>query len=895
VDYLEFPTGAWTRDLLSMARSGLRTAIRGVCERARRERRTAVDAGARVKRRTAYVTCTVTARPAGIARDGEASLIVTFQDRPARRAAGAPGRRQRPERASGARGDEPIVRQLEHELSATRDDLQGTIRELETSNEELKASHEEVMSMNEELQSTNEEMETSKEELQSLNEELSTVNSQLQDKVHELDAANNDMVNVLASTEIATVFLDAALRIKRFTPPTARLLNLLPSDLGRPFRDIALTVDDPALLGDCRRVLDQLAPVESVVRTSDRHAYLRRVLPYRTADQHIEGVVIAWIDVTERLAAEAEARHLSAVLRDSNDAVAQLDLEGKIIGWNRGAERLYGYAEAEALGLRVRDLVPEAHRTEAADVMHRVARGDAPSESFETWRITKDGRTRTVWATITLLRDAAGRPDSLVTTERDVTELKAGLAARQAAELYQRVIEFLPAGAVLRSNDHLTMNRAAEAITGYARSELTTVDAWCAALHGSEAQARRRLYETIRPIEGPASPVPLAIFRKDGEARHVEFSVIRLDDRRELWMLIDMTERDQAELALHRSEDYLRSIVNTAADAIITIDEDGAIGTFNPAAERMFGYAATEVVGQNIRMLMPPPYRGEHDDFMSRYRTTGEAHIIGTGREVLGLRKDGTTIPLDLTVSQIDHPRRFTGILRDLTERRQLEWRLAESQAEERRHMARELHDEIGGHMTGIGLLAQSLQAALTQAESPLAAKTQELVHNIGEAHQRLRSVVRGLVPVEAIPEGLMAAMDNLARHCETVSGIPCRFQCEPAVRVDDPVTALHLFRIAQEAVNNAVRHAKPSEVTIRLQQTAQRFEVVVTDDGRGIGEIPATHAGAGLAGMGQRARLLGGDCSVQAREAGGTTVRCWIPLTSRTSAGRTLRPGGKG
>lgn len=209
--------------------------------------------------------------------------------------------------------------------------------------------------------------------------------------------------------------------------------------------------------------------------------------------------------------------------------------------------------------------------------------------------------------------------------------------------------------------------------------------------------------------------------------------------------------------------------------------------------------------------------------------------------------------------------------------------------------MARELHDEIGGHMTGIGLLAQSLQAALTQAESPLAAKTQELVHNIGEAHQRLRSVVRGLVPVEAIPEGLMAAMDNLARHCETVSGIPCRFQCEPAVRVDDPVTALHLFRIAQEAVNNAVRHAKPSEVTIRLQQTAQRFEVVVTDDGRGIGEIPATHAGAGLAGMGQRARLLGGDCSVQAREAGGTTVRCWIPLTSRTSAGRTLRPGGKG
>jgi PAS domain S-box-containing protein len=894
-DYLEFPTGAWTRDLLSMARSGLRTAIRAVCERARREHRTAVDAGARVKRRSAYVTCTVTARPAGVGRNGEASLIVTFQDRPARRPKDAPARQKPSKRAAAARGDETLVRQLEHELAATRDDLQGTIHELETANQELKASHEEVMSMNEELQSTNEEMETSKEELQSLNEELSTVNSQLQDKVHELDASNNDMVNVLASTEIATVFLDAALRIKRFTPPTVRLLNLLPTDLGRPFRDIALAVADAALLDDCRRVLDQLAPVEAVIRTDDGRAYLRRVLPYRTADQHIEGVVIAWIDITQRQAAEAEARHLSAVLRDSNDAVAQLDLDGKITGWNRGAERLYGYSESEARGLQMRDLIPEAQRAAASDVMHRVVRGDAASESFDTWRITKDGRTRMVWATITLLRDAGGRAESLVTTERDVTELKEGLAAIQAAELYQRVIESLPAGAVLRTNGHLTMNRAAEAITGYGRSELATVDAWCAALHGSEASSRRRLYETIRPIEGPASPVPLAIVRKDGEARHIEFSVTRLDDRRDLWMLIDMTERDQAEFALHRSEDYLRSIVNTAADAIITIDDAGAIGTFNPAAERMFGYAAAEVVGRNIRTLMPPPYRDEHGDHLARYRTTGEAHIIGVGREVIGLRKDGSTMPLDLTVSQIDHPRRFTLILRDLTERRQLEWRLAESQAEERRHMARELHDEIGGHMTGIGLLAQSLESGLTQAGSPLAAKTQELVHNIAEAHQRLRSVVRGLVPVEAIPEGLMAAMDNLARHCETVSGIPCRFQCEPAVHVDDPVTALHLFRIAQEAVNNAVRHGQPSEITIRLEQTAQRLEVVVTDDGRGIGESAVGHAGAGLAGMGQRARLLGGDCSIQPRDGGGTIVRCWVPLTQRTSAVRLPRPTGRG
>ena len=276
VDYLEFPPGELTRNLLSMARPGLRTAIRGVCEKAAQGDR-AVEAKARVKRQNTYLSCIVVARPVDRIAKAKGLLLVTFQDRP-------PGRSRASEQSAQAdaprRGEEAtLVRQLEHELQTTRDDLQGTINELQTANEELKASHEEVMSMNEELQSTNEEMETSKEELQSLNEELSTVNSQLQDKVHELDAANNDMVNLLASTEIATVFLDADLRIKRFTPATATLLNLLATDLGRPFRDLAPRVPDASLIEDCRRVIEQLTPLETVARADDAKAYLRRVLP----------------------------------------------------------------------------------------------------------------------------------------------------------------------------------------------------------------------------------------------------------------------------------------------------------------------------------------------------------------------------------------------------------------------------------------------------------------------------------------------------------------------------------------------------------------------------------------------------------------------------------------
>jgi len=143
-----------------------------------------------------------------------------------------------------------------------------------------------------------------------------------------------------------------------------------------------------------------------------------------------------------------------------------------------------------------------------------------------------------------------------------------------------------------------------------------------------------------------------------------------------------------------------------------------------------------------------------------------------------------------------------------------------------------------------------------------------------------------------------MEALKTLARQCETVSRIPCRFRCEPPIHLDDPATALHLFRIAQEAVNNAVRHGQPGQITVSLGQRAQRLEIVVTDDGRGLGEVPEGHAGIGLDSMRQRARLLGGDCLIQAREGGGTVVRCWVPLPglrARTTRTHTVTPSETG
>lgn len=326
------------------------------------------------------------------------------------------------------------------------------------------------------------------------------------------------------------------------------------------------------------------------------------------------------------------------------------------------------------------------------------------------------------------------------------------------------------------------------------------------------------------------------------------------------------------------SESFLTSLVNAAADGIITIDDAGIVGTFNPAAEKLFGYTAAEVIGQNVSMLMPAPYRDEHNAHINRYLATRTPHVIGIGREVIGRRKDGSAIPLALAISEIEPGRGFTGILHDLTTRRKLEARLASIQIEERARVARELHDGLGGHMTGCALLAKALCAKLEEEQSPLAPRARDLLKTIAEGHQVVRSVVRGLMPVDAGPEGLTTALKDLAAQVELSSGIRCRLDVRDPVYLDNRVTAKHLFLIAQEAVTNALRHASPSLIEMCLTQLEDRIEMRVSDDGRGIGREGEIGKGFGLEGMRQRARLAGGDLIVSLKPGGGTMVACWIP-----------------
>jgi two-component system, LuxR family, sensor kinase FixL len=331
------------------------------------------------------------------------------------------------------------------------------------------------------------------------------------------------------------------------------------------------------------------------------------------------------------------------------------------------------------------------------------------------------------------------------------------------------------------------------------------------------------------------------------------------------------------ENALQESEARMRAILQTAVDAIITIEEDGFIKSVNPAAEEMFGYKAVELIGKNVNVLMPSPYREEHDGYIANYCRTGRAKIIGIGREVVGQRRDGSVFPMDLAVSEVrfGEKRLFTGFVRDLTDRKNLEQEVLNISDREQRRIGQDLHDGLGAHLTGIELMTRGLQQKLAGKSKREAERAGDIAAYVREAIAQTRSLARGLSPVVHEAEGLMSALQDLAFNTGKMFRITCQFDCDPPVLIADYSVATHLFRIAQEAVSNAVKHGKAKQVIIRLSVAGPKIVLMVKDNGLGLPKDLTQTKGMGLRIMDYRASLIGGSLAVQRDLDGGTSVVC--------------------
>ncbi|MBF9221136.1 CheR family methyltransferase [Hymenobacter ruricola] len=386
--YLEPAPGLGGLNLFDMAREELNYELSSAVHRAATTREAVVTDNVKLRQDGGVQLVRVTVKPLEENEQLAGLLLVVFEEQP------TPAKvRTGKARLAADPGHEAQVQALERELQYTKHRLQTTIEEMESSVEELKSTNEELQSANEELQSTNEEAMTNKEEMQSLNEELMTLNMQYLSKTEELSQAANDMKNLLDATEIATIFLDNDMVIKRFTPPVHRIVPLLPADVGRPITHFANTLRHETLAQDVQQVLDRLVVVEANIQTTRGEWYAMRILPYRTLDNYISGAVITFTDITglKRLEAQLQesTRFAESIVETMREPLLVLGPWQQVLAVSQAFAELFGLDAARVKGLPLRELdggvwQQPALRQRLEDALAH------PAEPFEDFAFTAD-------------------------------------------------------------------------------------------------------------------------------------------------------------------------------------------------------------------------------------------------------------------------------------------------------------------------------------------------------------------------------------------------------------------------------------------------------------------------------------------------------------------------
>ena len=503
-------------------------------------------------------------------------------------------------------------------------------------------------------------------DLQSINEELTVANANLQTQVKELKQATDDLMHLMSSAETATIFLDRQLNIKRFTPPTTAVLNLQSADIGRPLKEIAQNFADDTMLKECQLVLESAQSLEREVQTDELKHYLRRILPYRTNEDDVGGVVITFVDLTNRKNAEFAQRE--------NDA-------------------------------------------------------------------------------------------------------------RHFAEMYE------------------------------------------------------------------------------------------------------IAER-------------LQAILNTAAYAIITIDLLGNIDQINQATEISFQYNRNELIGKNIALLIPAIFKSDHAPGTSQTIPMKLVEIDGNPRELLAQRKDGSTFPIDLALSRVGHLGLYTGILRDITIKKQLQAHILEIANDEQARIGRELHDGTQQELAGLSLYAGVINDLLAKASHRSIEEVEEwilrdvdfqrikqalskLTSGLIQANQNVHELSHGIMPMQVDAVGLQAALADLASSTNANPKISCQFELVGSGSICNNAVATQLYRIAQESLTNSLKHSNATEIRISLTLNSSQTVLEISDNGVGFDtqeKENSSENGMGLRIMKYRASILGGELQVSRNGSNGTTVRCTIP-----------------
>jgi len=399
--YLELTHGEAKMNIFDMAREGLKQELPTLIRKALASQKPSIAKEVKVKTNGSFQLINITVKPIQEPAAMRDSLLIIFEDIKPEKNVPVGKKNQHDKRSA------KTIKELEHELKTAKEDLRSTIEELETSNEELKSTNEEMQSTNEEMQSSNEEMETSKEELQSLNEELITVNTELQNKNDELSVINNDMKNLLDSIDIPTIFLDNNLHIKRFTHHATKVVNLISSDIGRPINHIATNLKYEKFFEDAKEVLRTLVFKEIELQTNDGTWYQMRILPYRTTNNIIDGLVVTFTHIHKLKTAYQEihklnqevqlAREYSDNIVDTvRDSLLILDKDLKVLSANRSFYKMFTTVSEKTVGKFIYDLqdsnwdIPELRK-----LLEEIIPANSFFEDYEViYNFAKGGRKK---------------------------------------------------------------------------------------------------------------------------------------------------------------------------------------------------------------------------------------------------------------------------------------------------------------------------------------------------------------------------------------------------------------------------------------------------------------------------------------------------------------------
>ena len=374
---------------------------------------------------------------------------------------------------------------------------------------------------------------------------------------------------------------------------------------------------------------------------------------------------------------------------------------------------------------------------------------------------------------------------------------------------------------------------------------------------------------------------------------HCEAKMIRKPDG-EPWFIhgvgFDITDLKSTEEALQEERNVVSAILHTVGALVVVLDPEGRIIRFNRACEQTSGYSFAEVAGQKIWDLFMVPEEVERfkSDFQQlcsdQLPSDYEGYLVKRDGSRRLIAWSSTVLPgNDAAPTYII----ATGI--DITERRHLETTILEVSGREQRRIGQDLHDGLGQHLTGIAFMSKVQEQKLMEKSMPEAGDAAKIVKLVNEAIHKTRELARGLLPVVSEAHGLMSALQVWAGEVEDLFGISCRFLCFLPVLIHDDTVATHLYYIAREAVNNAIKHGHASQIIIRLAADQEQGALTITDNGSGIKEATANNAGMGRHLMSYRARVIGGALDIQGVAAGGTAVTCLFPIQPQ---GKDLRPG---